>query len=232
MTYLYLLLNVFTISFPLVRSFEHRVAYAKKWHALFPGILAGMALFIPWDVLFTQAGFWGFNPRYLTGINLFGLPIEECLFFLTVPFSCVFIYECLVYFVKKDVLGNAKMVIGTVLLVLCAAMLVLFFDRWYTATTFGLLAFLLVLHLFVLRTVWLGRFFLAYAVILIPFMLVNGVLTGTGIEEEVVWYNPMQHWGMRIATVPFEDAFYGMALILLNVSVYEWILKRWPRQSA
>ena len=36
--YLYLILNILTISFPLVRSFEQRIQYAKKWNALFPAI--------------------------------------------------------------------------------------------------------------------------------------------------------------------------------------------------
>ncbi|MGB0178070.1 MAG: lycopene cyclase domain-containing protein, partial [Owenweeksia sp.] len=69
---------------------------------------------------------------------------------------------------------------------------------------------------------WLGRFYLSYLFVLIPFFIVNGILTGFGIEEEVVWYNDQENMGTRIFTIPFEDAFYGMILILGVVSLYEY----------
>jgi hypothetical protein len=35
--YTYLLLHVFIIAFPLIRSFENRVAYSTKWKYLWKG---------------------------------------------------------------------------------------------------------------------------------------------------------------------------------------------------
>jgi lycopene cyclase domain-containing protein len=74
----------------------------------------------------------------------------------------------------------------------------------------------------------MGRFYLAYAVILIPFFIVNGILTGSFIEQEVVWYNNEENLGVRIGTVPVEDIFYGMLLILMNVVIYEWLQEKNP----
>lgn len=224
--YLYLLLDLGAISYPLLRSFEDRVDYARQWYALFPGILVGMLIFIPWDIWFTMEGYWGFNDAYLSGISLFHLPLEEWLFFVCIPFASVFIYEVMNYFVAKDVLGPVKNGLGMVLALFSLGMAISYCDRWYTVTAFGLLSVLLVLHVFVLRTKWLGRFFLAYAVVLVPFFLVNGILTGTGIENEVVWYNDAENLGIRLFTIPFEDAFYGMSLILINVTVMEAIRGR------
>ena len=34
-----------------------------------------MMVFIPWDVVFTSEGFWGFNPDYFLGSKILGLPI-------------------------------------------------------------------------------------------------------------------------------------------------------------
>jgi lycopene cyclase domain-containing protein len=55
----------------------------------------------------------------------------------------------------------------------------------------------------------------------LPIAIVNGILTGTGIENEVVWYNPKEIIGIRILSIPVEDFFYGFLLILLNVLVFE-----------
>jgi lycopene cyclase domain-containing protein len=224
--YLYLILDLLTLSYPLIRSFEDRVAYSKQWYALFPGILAGMTVFIPWDIWFTAAGYWGFNDHYLIGVRILHLPLEEWLFFIFVPYSSIFIYEVMNYFVKKDVLGPVKNALGMVLGLFSAGIAVTYYDRWYTVTAFGLLAALLFLHVFVLRSKWLGRFFLGYLVILVPFLLVNGVLTGTGIPEQVVWYNDAENLGIRMGTIPVEDAFYGMGLMMIVVSVMEWLRGR------
>jgi lycopene cyclase domain-containing protein len=33
--------------------------------------------FLFWDVLFTMKGVWSFNPQYIIGVTLWGLPLEE-----------------------------------------------------------------------------------------------------------------------------------------------------------
>ena len=60
-------------------------------------------------------------------------------------------------------------------------------------------------------------FLLAYLIILIPFLLVNGLLTAI----PVVLYNDSENLGIRLYTIPIEDIFYGMLLIMMNVIGYE-----------
>ncbi len=228
--YLYLALNIFALSYPLAQSFEWRITLYKKWKALFPAIFLTGFIFVVWDIFFTDMGVWGFNDRYLTGVRIANLPIEEWLFFLTIPYACVFTYEVLNFFIKRDYFGPARQVIGYVLFGGSILMAAIFWDRWYTVTAFGFLAIVLGVNLFWLKSVWLGRFFFAYLFILVPFLLINGVLTGTWIEGEVVWYNDLENLGIRIGTIPFEDSFYGMGLILMNITIYERLLKRWRPQ--
>ena len=55
---------------------------------------------------------------------------------------------------------------------------------------------------------------------LIPFFIVNGVLTGTGIEGNIVWYNDDQNLGIRLGTIPIEDTAYAFSLILMNLFLF------------
>jgi lycopene cyclase domain-containing protein len=223
----YLLINLFTLAGPMARSFEPRIAYWRKWKALFPAIGLTMLLFITWDAVFTHWGVWGFTPAYLVGIDLINLPIEEWLFFITIPYACLFIYEVLNLFIRRDVLGPASTSIAVVLMLLGGLMLLLYPGRLYTQSASLVMIILLAINLWVLRSPWLGRFFLAYLVSLIPFVLVNGILTGAVTAEPIVWYNDDENMDMRFITIPLEDFFYGLDLMLLNLMLYERFKRKW-----
>jgi lycopene cyclase domain-containing protein len=217
----YLLINFLTIFFPVVLSFDKRVAFYRSWKYIFPGLFITGLIFLLWDYLFTVLDVWSFNPDYVTGLYILNLPVEEILFFITVPFACIFIYACLNYYVRKDLLHTLSRPISLVLILLCAVSLVLFYERVYTLITFGLLLTILVYAEFV-RKVNLGRFYLAYIVSLIPFYIVNGILTSI----PVVMYNDAENMDFRVGTIPFEDHFYSMSMLLMNILLFEYFKKR------
>jgi lycopene cyclase domain-containing protein len=105
-------------------------------------------------------------------------------------------------------------------------MAIYFNRRSYTSYTFAGLAFLVFTAQFILKANWLFRFYITYLLLLLPFIIVNGLLTGTGLSNPVVWYNPTQIINVRILTIPFEDIFYGMDLILLNIMIYSGLKNR------
>jgi lycopene cyclase domain-containing protein len=51
------------------------------------------AFFVTWDLVGARLGHWDYNPRYVTGIRLLGLPLEEYLFFVVVPLCAILTYE-------------------------------------------------------------------------------------------------------------------------------------------
>lgn len=226
----YLIINVLTIFVPMLRSFEHRINMVSKWKALFPAIFVVGFIFIVWDILFTQMGVWGFTEEHLIGINIFGLPLEEMLFFLTVPYACLFIYEVLNYFTKRDFFGAFARPLFLLLSGLLLVLGLLYIQKWYTSVTFLLTAGWL-LFLVWRNPAWLGRFLLSYLVALIPFFIVNGVLTGTGLDNPVVWYNDAENLGIRLGTIPVEDIIYGLLLLSGNVYFYEFFSARFPVQN-
>ncbi|MBX2962645.1 MAG: lycopene cyclase domain-containing protein [Cyclobacteriaceae bacterium] len=224
--YLYLFLDLFAISLPLIFSFYSPAPFYKKWKYVWIAIAIPAIIFIVWDEWFTQMGVWGFNPRYLTGIYISSLPLEEVLFFICIPYACVFTYHALGYLMKKDYLGPHQKSITFFLIGLLVSIGFLNFTNWYTAVTFFTLAIYLGILLYGVKADYLGRFYTAYFFILIPFFLINGILTGSFIEDQVVWYNDQENLGIRMGTIPVEDTFYGMLLILMNVSILEYLQKR------
>lgn len=224
---LYLLLNIGSVIFPFLLSFDKKVAFYKKWKYLFPALVSVAVFFLIWDYFFTDWGVWSFNDNYIIGTKFFGLPLEEILFFFTVPYSCVFVYECLIAYVPKDYFKNIAIPFTIVLIVGLAVALFFNYGRLYTASTIILLGAYLVQLLVVNRAQWLGRFFMAYLVCLIPFFIINGILTA----KPVVTYNDLENTGIRLGTIPIEDTLYKMLLLLMNVAIYERLQKRFVKEE-
>jgi lycopene cyclase domain-containing protein len=220
--YTYLILNFLTISFPLIRSFEGKISYVSKWKYLFPAIFITGILFIIWDHYFTIMGVWRFNSAYITGFHILELPVEEWLFFLTVPFACVFIYEVVKYFVKADPLKNKSGIITFLLIIILLILAITNTDKIYTFTTFSLTALCLLIHWACFKNAFFGIFYITYIFHLIPFLIINGFLT----YLPVVIYNDEENLGLRIFSIPVEDTIYSMLLLLINISLYEYFRKR------
>jgi lycopene cyclase domain-containing protein len=179
------------------------------------------AIFVFWDAAFTWLGVWGFNPEYVTGIFWLGLPIEEILFFICIPYACLFTYFALNHLIEKDYLRPHHELITSALIVLLMIVGIYNIDRTYTAVALLSTGFFLAFSLLKLRMRFMGRFYLVFAVLLVPFLLVNGALTGSFTDEPIVWYNNAENLGIRLGTIPVEDVIYGMLMILLPITIWE-----------
>lgn len=222
---LYFQLLLFTISFPLLASWDKRFKYASKFKYLFPSIFITATFFIVWDIIFTKNRVWGFSEVYTSNINLFYLPVEEWLFFIIIPFSCVFIYESVKYFFTLDIYNNISrnilMGLGVVLII--ASLLNI--ERSYTFWNF-LFCGLFLIYSTMKKREYHANFLISYFFHLIPFLIINGILTDGNFDfnfstEPVVWYNNDENLFIRFITIPIEDFFYSMLLLLMNVTFYE-----------
>ena len=230
--YLYLSVNFLTILFPFLFSFYHKAKFSRKWKYLWLAILVPGIIFLVSDEVFTRMGVWGFDPAYLSGFYVGRLPFEEVLFFICIPYACVFVYEAVNVLCKHDLLGPHQRHVSTILIAACLFIAATHTSMWYTVTTFLALALCLFWIQFVRNEIFLGRFYVAYLIILIPFFIVNGILTGSWTEKPVVWYNDAETLGVRVATIPVEDVFYAMLLMLLNVSIFEWLQMKSKKKEA
>lgn len=226
MNNLYLVLNLGSLSIPFLFSFHPKLKFYNKWKSLFIAIPLTMLVFIPWDIIFTNNGFWGFNDNYFLGLKLFNLPIEEWLFFICIPYACVFTHYALLYYFPNMCLSkNLTKIISWILVISMGLVLVFNYDLWYTLINY-ILGISLIVIVLNLNLKLLQHFYLSFLAMLLPFFIVNGILTGSGIESEVVWYNNSENLGIRLGTIPIEDTIYAFSLILLNLSLMDLFDKR------
>jgi len=223
--YLYLFLDLGALIVPLLFSFHPRIRLHLHWRALWPAILLVAALFIAWDVTFTSMGVWGFNERYLVGFDLLGIPIEEWLFFICIPYACLFTYFVFSKISPDPWSPRIVRAIAWILVVTSIVIGIFNWDKWYTASTCLALGATLVVLLTTQKVSYLGRFLVSFLVLLIPFFLINGTLTGYFSDHPVVWYDDAENLGIRMGTIPVEDTFYAILMLLLNVVLFE----RWKK---
>jgi lycopene cyclase domain-containing protein len=220
--YTYLLVNIVSVIFPFLLSFDKKVAFYKSWKYALPSILITALFFILWDVMFTAKGIWSFNPEYILGIYIFNLPLEEVLFFLCVPYSCMFIYEVMNAYVKRDILGSCGTRLSILLSVVSLATCIIYYDRTYTIVNAGICFSILVFAAFIYKFRNLGRFYVAFFVSLIPFVIFDGIITALPI----VSYNDSENMGIRLLTIPVEDMFYCLSMLLCPVILMDYFKQR------
>jgi lycopene cyclase domain-containing protein len=218
--YTYFFILAAALAGPFVLSFDKKVAFYTKWKYLFPAMLLPAIIYITWDSLFTSRAVWSFNPEYVIGSKIAGLPIEEILFFFVVPYCCVFIYECmLVYFpgIKNNAFSDNILKLLSAILFITG---VIYLKQDYTSWTFILFSIFVGLF-YGFRKYFTGFktgvFLVSYVIILVPFLLINGFLTAI----PVVIYNDAENLGLRIYTIPLKMFFTGCLLVFMNLVIYE-----------
>jgi lycopene cyclase domain-containing protein len=185
--------------------------------------------------LFTARGNWGFNDAYILGWKIFGLPIEEWMFFFCIPYACVFIYACVSKLLNvKD--GWGWTAFAWAMVVVTGVTALLHVDKEYTVLKLGSASVFLAFYIIFTKGKNLGRLMFTYLLTEIPFLLVNGFLTFL----PVVTYNDAENLGIRMSDVfgigflniPVEDNVYSLLMLLLVVFGMEQIYPRLAKSNS
>jgi len=215
MQYTYLLILLFTVVICFVASFDRRLRFDREFIPFLKASILVAIFFIAWDIWFTSRGVWWFDTRYTLGLLILGLPLEEWLFFIFIPFSCIFTYFCIDKFFSLQQLSAFNNILVFVSVIVCTVVALSFADRIYTVVTAAVTILMLLIFHFVLRVQWITQASLVFTLLMLGFLPVNGILTGTGLESPIVNYNSSDFMGVRIFTIPIEDAVYGYTQFLL-----------------
>ena len=217
MKYEYLLFNLVILLGPLVLSFDSKVRYVSKWRYAFAAIFIVLIPFVIWDSLVTESHWW-FNSKYTSDIKLFELPLSEWLFFVSVPFACLFIWQIIVTHKGKKVSPFLRSLYFLSLIFVPLGIYLFVTGKQYS----GLVLIVLAITLFydhILKTDILvqTRAIMYMGIITALMFIFNGYLTA----RPVVLYGEQYQLGFRIFTIPIEDFAYGYTLVLLNTILYE-----------
>jgi lycopene cyclase domain-containing protein len=105
----------------------------------------------------------------------------------------------------------------------------LFWTHSYTAITWLSAGFFTLWHFWTRPNLYRTKFYLAYFVGLVPFVIVNGIFTGIATEQPIVVYNPEEYLGIRFFTIPIDDFVYNHLLCFMCVSCYEFFKQKKTR---
>ena len=214
---------LFALVIPLIFSFNKKVQFFSNLKYLLPSVIFPGAIFILWDIRFTQLDIWRFNPDFVSNLTIFNLPVGEWLFFVAVPWFSMLIYETLKIKINRFEQPNFFLALSLVLLILFGLLAWFSREKIFTFFTFFLLTIYFGYTIFRNRfKTYYTKFYLAYFISLIPFLIIRVIQT----ELPVVIYNSAQIIGPRIINVPVENLGYFFLLFLMNVTIYEYLRER------
>jgi lycopene cyclase domain-containing protein len=218
----YLLFNLIVFFSIILAKIFYRKSSRFNNPALFISIFIVSIIFIIIDSLVTGY-FWNFNSRYILGIKIIKLPIEEILFFITVPFACIFLWINI-----KNIIKNikSKVCINCILNGLLFPLAAFFWYQklFYTFSMIVLLIFIIAVDKFIKTELFRQKVFLIYLIIINCFTFIfNLYLTA----RPVVIYSTRYKTNLNIITIPIEDFIFGICLISLNIIVYEYYCQKY-----
>lgn len=224
MKYEYLIFNIIVISGPLFFGSLKKFYFLNHLRNAFISILLTAIPFIIWDIIVTERH-WFFADKFTLDLRIFGLPIEEILFFITVPYACLFTWQMLKKFGNNNSViqkkENAKILIFSVTVIALA--IINFLDgKEYTGLAFFFFGISILFDRYIGSQIITKKIFIYYFLLVSIFTLIfNGYLTW----RPIVTYDIAYQLDFRIFTVPIEDFFFGYALLIFSTSIFEKLVR-------
>lgn len=220
----YLLLLLVYLAIPIGLSVRSKVRIALRLRFILPAILFGGAIFVMWDIRFTEMEIWKFNPEYITGIELLRIPIEEWLSFLLISMSSIYIYEWLKVRLSHFEKPNFFVALSLVIFATSGILAYIYRQNMFSFFTFFLTAIYLGYTIFRNRfKKSFTKFYISYFISLVPF-----ALTGVTLNSfPVVTYNVSHIMGIALLGIPVEKLSYLYLLLLINITIYEYLCNKY-----
>ncbi len=228
----YLLFDLLVLSAPLVIGAWRPAWFYDRIGAALRATVIVAVPFIAWDAAVAGRHWW-FDERYVLGPELFGLPLEECLFFVAVPLACLFAWETVLVAPRARASAGLRWLYPLLWACMPLGLAVALAGREYTGLGLIALGVVALLDHALGAGLLVARRAQAWFVVVLGLTLVfNSYLTG----RPVVHYGEPYILGVRIGTVPVEDFAYGLSLVWAAMIVYQRsqgrrLLPSWPARG-
>lgn len=208
---------------PLAFSFRKPINFYPKLKYFIPAAIFSGTIFILWLMRFAEIGIWTYNPEFFLGIIILHLPLEEWMFLFTLSYGSMVAYEWVK--LKFKPLADPNLFVALSLVLLIGFALIAYFGRarLYTFFTFFLLAIYFGYTFFRNRfKKHYFTFYLTYILVALPFAVLKIIFAAL----PAISYNPQHIMGIRLIQVPMEDFAYLFLLLLINVTIFEYLRER------
>lgn len=215
----YLIFNIIVIAGPLIFGSIQKFYFLDRWRdALISAIIPAVP-FLIWDSLVTDKH-WMFNPKFTLNFRLADLPLEECLFFVTVPLACLFTWQMIINRSDGSHVRFGKIIHYSAFVFPIVGLWLFLAGKEYTGLVLISISLAIFLdQYFKTDLVHQKRFYVYLGFIILFTLIFNGYLTW----RPVVLYGESYQLGFRIFTIPIEDFGYGISLLFLCTIIYEKI---------
>ena len=202
---------------PFSMSFDRKVYFIQYLPATLVAIAIIGLSYILWDIIVTRKGHWRFNTEFVGTFRLLHLPIGEWLFFLLIPYACLFLFEVVAAYwgtgTAHPELTWLQYVLGCVFIVFA----VIWRKQGYTCLAMTSVAvFFLSSGVLTPGAMFASGYLLSFLFIFLAFLLINGLYTSL----PTIFYNRNEIFGLRLGSIPLEDFFYNLSYIGLVLTVY------------
>lgn len=220
----YLLFDLVILAVPLLVGAWRPAWFYHRMGAALRATLVVAVPFVVWDAAVAGRHWW-FHPAYVLGVEAFGLPVEELLFFVAVPLACLFTWETVLGAARVTAPGPRPLrwlypvawaMVPLGLVVACNGQEY----TGYVLVALGVVA--LVDHALGVGLLLAPRALVFFGVVLLLTVACNGYLT----SRPVVLYDERYALGLRLFTIPVEDFVYGLALVWGATLLYQRRLGR------
>lgn len=216
MKFEYLIFNLIIFFSPIFASFFYpKINYPTNFQALF-SIFVSSFIFISHDNQVTNK-WWRFNEKYILGLKIIYLPIEEILFFFSVSFSSLTIWLNLKNFSNLSIKNS--------LFTLFYILVFIFYHFLYLKTKKPYPKFVNFFYFFIFFFDILFKTNLVFKLNFLIFTLITFLLTLIFnfylTKRPVVLYNEKFKTGFKILSIPVEDFLYGFNFLYLTIFLYD-----------
>jgi lycopene cyclase domain-containing protein len=209
--HLYTIIGIAIPLGPIGLSFDEKVNFIQYlWPVLIATAIVGTA-YIIWDVFAVKRDHWQFNDAFAGNYRFLDLPLGEWLFFLGVPYACIFIYEVVVAYFGDFALATLPW-LTWVVIGISALLIILGFLQKKGYSSWVLISLGVATGSFSLLypMVWTSSAFLiSLGLSFLAFLLINGIY----VNLPTIFYSKQNFSGIRIIGIPLEDFAYNFSYI-------------------